>query len=934
MIKINELSTKMISQKLPFKGTERKNTQNNSEEKEIKQLANVQNPIGISAPISYKYLGELNILGNLKAQTYRLANGQNVIILPKKGATVVKTYVNAGSMNEPERLRGISHYIEHNLFNGTKELKAGEFFSQVNKLGASTNASTSFSTTDFYISSQLLKKNDLEDKIKLHSDMLQNPVFAPDMLDKERGPVISEISMVMDDPQNIAMNLALKNLYQIKTQSPDLIAGTIENIKNITRDDVVNYYNTHYTPDNFTTVITGDVNPDETIALISKYFTKQNPVKPMSKKFETLTPIEKSIRIDKESDKATATSLVMAFSGPENTNTKDKIAMEVVLSLLIGNKTSRLNKALEQFHVTPDCGMEKIGNKPEDKKAVIFLAHCAPDKVDEVIKTIFKEIYDIQNGKITEKEFKTIKKQFARTIENSTECSSVLNSIVGSAILDKDLSYISEYEKTLDSLTIEDIKNTIQKYLDLNKVSIATVKPSEKALTKEQTVSFGNNSINNTFIEKEVYQTSKITNYKLHNNIEVITNPTESENTNFIINLKAQSPAAVKPGVAEILATMLNRGSLNKSQAEFYDEVYAKGINIMFKATPSSLSCSSNLNVEDTKDALNLAKEVLLTPRLTQDNFDFAKEEIKEIVSKQQKSAISNATEELFKHLPYAASRDTLVNSIDSVTLEDVKGLYFYILQNASATCVSSAPFKSHPELTSVFNNSFSDGYPIMKEFKPDSFDAFLPMDKNKIIAQVDERNQADVVKCYKFKTNSNISDLAKFELLNTILGGNPNSRLFTDLREKQKLAYRVRSNVDVMDNTGVMTLSIKTTTDNPLEGNDKLDNLKKSLKGFDFNTNKIQTELVSDEELDSAKLYLKTKILDNIETGESKNALLSKSKYSVYGINFANLLLAEIDKVTKEDIKAAATYIFQNPSLTSIVASKKTLEHFKESLS
>lgn len=930
MLKINEVSTKMISPKVSFKHTEKQNTK--PENKEINQLSNVQSPIGINTPISYKYTGELNILGNLKAHTYKLANGQNVIILPKKGSTIVKTYVNAGSMNEPEYLRGISHYIEHNLFNGTKELKAGEFFSKVNKIGASTNASTSFSTTDFYISSQLLKEKDLEEKLKLHSDMLQNPVFTPDMLDKERGPVISEISMVMDEPQNIAMNMALKNLYQIKTNSPDLIAGTIENIQNITRDDVVNYYNTHYTPDNFTTVITGDVKPDETMRLISKYFTKNNPPKPMSKKFETLIPIDKPIRMDKESDKATASSIVMAFSGPENTNTKDKIAMEVLLSILSGSKTSKLSKALEKYHIFPEAGMEKIGNKPEDKKAIMFLAECAPDKVDDAIKTIFKEIYDLQNNKITEKEFLIIKKQLERAIENSSECSSALNSLIGSAILDKDISYVSEYEKILNNLTIDDIKAAAQKYLDLNKVSIATVNPSQKALSKENTISFGNN-ISNNFLKKEVYKTSQITNYKLHNNIEVITNPTQTKNTNFIINFKTQTPAAVKPGVTEILATMLNRGSTNKTQDEFFDKAETNGIDILFKATPSSISCDANASAKDTNTALELAKEVLLTPRLTQDNFDFAKEEIKNIVIKQPKSALSNATEELFKHLPYSASRDTLLDSLEDITLDDVKGLYSYLLKNASTTCVASAPFEKNPELTTLFNSSLSTNYPIMKEFKPDEFDAFLPLNKNKIIAQAEQRNQADVVKCYKFKTNSNISDIAKFEILNTILGGNPNSRLFTDLREKQKLAYRVRSHVDFMDKTGVLTLSIKTTTDNPLEGNNKLDNLKKSLKGFDTNTAKMQNELVTDEELESAKLYLKTKILDNAETSSGKNSLLNKSKHTAYGIDFPNLLLEEIDKITKDDIKATANYIFQNPSLTSIVASQKTLDYFKNSI-
>ena len=925
MLKIDNISSKINIQP-KFSG----NTQEtkNQQIKNVDSLPAVPSPIGVKAPIIYTYTGELDILGDLKAQTYKLANGQNIIILPKKGPTVVKTYVNAGSMNEPDNLRGISHYIEHNLFNGTNDLKAGEFFNRVNCLGASTNASTSFSTTDFYISSQLLKKGDLEEKLKLHSDMLQNPIFAPDMLDKERGPVISEISMVMDEPQNVAINLALKNLYQIKTKSPDLIAGTIENIQNITRNDVVNYYNTHYTPDNFTTVITGDVNPNETINLVSKYFTKQNPIKPLEKKFEELTPIEKSLRVDQSSDKATSSTVVLAFAGPENNNTKDKIASEVLITLLTGNKSSRLNKTLEKSHVGIDSGIEKIGNKQNDKKALMLLANCTPEKVDDSIKTIYKEIFNIQNGNITEKEFKIAKKQLRRSIESVEENSALLNSLIGSSLLDKDKEYLANYDNILKNITIQDIQEAAQKYLNLNKASISVVNPSKIALNKNSTVSFGNS--NKEFVLKEALNTSNITNYRLHNNLEVITNPTQNNSSTFSISLKTPAPAAVKPGVAEILTAMLNRGSATKSKDEFYNEAETKGINIIFKATPSELSSYTDCVAEDTTNALSLTKDVLQNPRLNEDNFNFAKEEIKEIVSKQEKSAKSNAMEDLFQHLPFSASKEKLLESIKDVSLEDVKGLYAYLTQNASAVCTASAAFDKHPELINTFNNSLAEGFPKFQEFNTSLFQSYVPQQKNKIIAQADQRNQADIVKCYKFKTNANISDCAKFKLLNTILGGNPNSRLFNDLREKQKLAYRVRSNVDFFGNTGIMTLSIKTTTDNPLEGNDKLDNVKKSLKGFDVNTQKLQTQKVTDEELESAKLYLKTKILDGAETAAGKNALILEGKQMPYGINTINMLLQEIDKVTKEDIQSAANYIFNNNSLTSIVASQKTLEHFK----
>ncbi len=934
MLKINQILIKPPHVETSFRGTTPQTSATTEKEASENTIQpNISQPIGINTPIEYKYSGQLNILGDLTAQTYRLANGQKIIILPKKGPTVIKTYVNAGSMNEPDELRGISHYIEHNLFNGTNNLKAGEFFKRVNSLGASTNASTSFSTTDFYISSQLLKKGDLEEKIKLHSDMLQNPVFAPDMLDKERGPVISEISMVMDEPENTAINLAIKNLYQIKTKSPDLIAGTIENIKNVTREDVVAYYNTHYTPDNFTTIISGDVDPKEVMRYISKYFTKKNPTKPMVKKYEELNPIETSIRVEKKSDKATASTTVLAFAGPENNNTKDKLITEVLTTILTGHKNARFNKAFEKLYINVDAGIEKIGNKQNDQKAVLFITSCTPDKTDEAIKTMYKELFDIQNGKLSQKELETAKKHLRTSIQEVSENSYLLNNLIGSAYLDGDMDYLGEYENILNQITVQDIQTVAKKYFNLNKASIATVSPSEKALKQDNSkVSFGNSN-ESELVKKEAYKIENIKNYRLHNNVEIVTSSGDSDISVFNLELGCQQPAAVKPAVAEILQIMLNRGSAHKDKENFFDEADTKGIEINFNATPEKITACAKSNYTETAAALQLAKEVLFSPRFSKADFDYAKEELKETITQQPKSAQANAIEELFKHIPYSASKETFLKSLDEVTLEDVKGLYAYIMKNSSAICTTTAPFKENPELLNVFTSELANNLPNFKPLKVEIFNSFIPASKNKIIAQADQRNQADVAKCYKFKTNSNMSDIAKFTLLNIILGGNPNSRLFNDLRERQKLAYRVRSNIDFIGNTGVMQLTIKTTTDNPLEGDDKISNLNKALDGFDANIERICKEYVSDEELESAKLYLKTKILDEAETSSGRVKLLAQNKNTFYGLNATNIFLEEIDNITKEDIMAAANYIFQNPSLTSIVASPKTLDYFKSHL-
>lgn len=94
----------------------------NQTKEEVKSISNVTPDYNISTPMTYNFVGDIKLSDDLNAKLYKLANGQKVIIVPKDGTTVVKTYVNTGSLNEPDKVRGISHYIEHNLFNGSESL--------------------------------------------------------------------------------------------------------------------------------------------------------------------------------------------------------------------------------------------------------------------------------------------------------------------------------------------------------------------------------------------------------------------------------------------------------------------------------------------------------------------------------------------------------------------------------------------------------------------------------------------------------------------------------------------------------------------------------------------------------------------------------------------------------------------------------------------
>ena len=189
-----------------------------------------------------------------------------------------------------------------------------------------------------------------------------------------------------------------------------------------------------------------------------------------------------------------------------------------------------------------------------------------------------------------------------------------------------------------------------------------------------------------------------------------------------------------------------------------------------------------------------------------------------------------------------------------------------------------------------------------------------------------EERNQAQIYKNYSFEISGNIEDEIKFELLNTVLGGSPNSRLFQDLREKEKLAYTTSSQIQSFENSGILTLNILSTTDDKKQNDIKYDNLQKCLDGFQKHTDSLMNEYVSDEELEAAKMKLKQQIARQMELPDVKTSLLSMNMTQPYGIKRIDEYVKAIDKITKQDIKDAAIHIFSNKPVYSILASPDTI--------
>lgn len=904
---------------------------------QTQNLQNVTPDYNIKTPLKYAYLGKEELPNSLTASIYKLENGQRVVIIPKKGPTIVKTYVNVGSMNEPDRVRGISHFIEHNLFNGSDGLDAGQFFETVNKLGASTNASTGFAATDYYIESNLLKKKDLETEIKIHASMLETPKFAENMLLKEKGPITSEINMILDDPENIAVNNTLKSLYNIKSTSKDIIGGTVDNIKNITRDDVVDYYKRNYYPANMVTVITGEVEPETTMPLISKYFHSTN-TNPKPRNFENLVPIEKTVRHDFISDKTNAAILSIGFNGPKNNDTKDKILLDAFQFFLVGSSVARLNKSLQEIETNAFISSDRISAKPDGNMVVLFSTQTSENNVENAIKRVFDEISDLENNPPTDQELNIVKKKLKINLAQVFESSSIINTVIGTAMIDNDIKSVTDFDNVIDNLSAQDIVDFAKKYFNMNKVAITVVHPNtanlesiNKNYERAHNVSFTGNS--DEINQKEAMELDKIQKYTMENNFSVATNEIDKNIAVFDLSLSADAPADVKPGVSHLLGIMLNRGSKFHDEKNFFTDLENKGIQTSFDANRRAINVSSMFLPTDGVDAIKSAKEVLLNPRFTEEDLIKAKQFLKENIQNTPKSAQEGLLGEMFKGQFYGTTTNDILKNIDDIQLSEIQGLYQYIINNAEGQAAISAPFEKNPDLKNNLLTELNTDFPTLKRSKPYLFNSYMPVENKNVVIQEHNKSQAEIQMGYKFKTNGNLKDSVTFNLLNTILGGTPSSRLFSDLREKQKLAYQVNSKLHYFDNSGIISLFIKTTTDDPSTNTITYDNAKKSIEGFKYHTQKLMNENVSEDELENAKLTLKNRILNGSELTADKNFAILDGLNSFYGINQDNETLDMIDKITVDDVKAAANYIFNSNPTVSIVATKNTIENNKDYL-
>ena len=903
-----------------------------SDEIKITELNKTVSDFNVKTPQKYSKLGITKLENGLEIHSYKLANGHRVTVIPMEDSpTTVKNYVNVGSMNETDDIKGISHFLEHMAFNGTNgtegyiKLNRGDSFKKIDELGGWTNASTNYALTDYVNSTPLLDEKDLEQQIQVIAAMTEDLKLSSDMVEKEKFPVCSEIDMILDSPETVAIDQTIRSLFNVRSSADELVGGSVNHIQSLDRQKVLDYYNKYYTPDNMHLVITGDVNPDEVMTLVSKNF-RSNKISKGRRFDEKLTPAASTVRKDFITDKASSATTVIGFAGPKSNDVKSQIISEIVGNY-ISSTDLGLYDQMNKMSVYPSVGCEKISTNPNNPTFTFYAFDSSEENTEKALKLFFDKFSNLKMS--DEKQLNNIKESLIMDYNDSLEYSSYLNNFVGTSAFDGDFEYISNYKKILESVTLEDVNNYMKKYLDISKAAVTVVHPET---TEENIMKNYENAKAVSFCgrHKTPLNTDKISETVLDNNYKMAFVETKNSNVPFNVTLNFDVPKDTNPAVFRVLDEILCKGTMSQTEQEFNKYMEDNNIGVSASLSKKSFSISGYSAVNNFEKASGKAIELINNPRITQETVEEAINHLKDVYSRYDKSSFDLYEEYESKNNPHYDSISELMDGLDKITVEDVQNLHEYIMRNSDGIITVNIPETSHSVRTRALKE-----FSKLNNVKPFSFKLEkIHNNPPKTLVLTEPRNvsQAEISQIYKFKTDTSIKEAITANLMNSILSSSDTIGLFNSLREHDHLAYRVNSSIDRTGDCGEVTLFILTSTDNKDTGVTSYDNLQKSITGFNRQINKLLNSEYKDSDLETAKRSLKATLLNN----ESVNLKLSSVGSSLAkgeGVDYENRAFEMIDSITREDIDAFAKRVFAGKPVYSIVASQDTLDYNKDFL-
>lgn len=842
----------------------------------------------------------------------KLSSGQTVIVMPVNINPIVTidTWIKTGSINEDDKNSGVAHFLEHLFFRGTEKTPPGEFDRMLESKGGVTNAATSKDYTHYYIT---IPSKEFDKALELHADMLSNPLIPRKELEKERLVVLEEISKGQDSPTSVMYNNLFKLIYtQNEPNHPYFrpVIGSNKVIETISREEILDFYNKWYSPQNMTTVIVGDIEPEYAIKKVAELFNGSN--KTYQEGIYPKTPdIIKPLRVVENKDVNTG-YLAIAYKAPKFKDDKDSYALDVLATILGDSRSSILNQKLKEEKQLV-YSISASNSSFMDDGLFIIQASFKPGNLSAVENEVFKQIDLVKKGGITDSQVaKAINMIKTSTYYSRESISNISNELGYLTLFWGNTWYYDNYLNNIEKVKKADVIKIAKKYLDKNKTAISIILPKEDDKNTKEI-----SNIQEEIKPAQKLESSKnINKYKLSNGAVLII---KKNPVNSIIAIDIHSIGGnfleKNPGIATIAATSATKGTKKMDSEELAKTLDEKGIKLSLSSGNDTFNINLLTTTNELDSALSILNDVINEPTFT--NYEIEKvKKLKLAGIKQMKdSALNLAVDEFkataFRGSIYGNNSNVLEKNIPDVTRDDVIQYYNTVLEPENLV-ITVAGNVDDTKIINHMTRIFKDRNQKQVVLKDINISQFAPENNIEKTLYKDDTKTAWVLVGYKTGSIFNEKDVATMKVINAILGEGMSSRLFKNLRDDKGLAYSVGS----------------TTLQNALDGafiayigtnNDSVETAK---CGMINEINRLKTEYVSNVELQEAKDKILGNILISLETNMDDASLLSWYGALGYYINHLEDYKKAILDVSQSDILAAANKYFSKPYINVTVRS------------
>lgn len=765
-------------------------------------------------------------------EKFQLDNGLDIILHQDKSDPIVSVAImyHVGSNREKPGRTGFAHFFEHMLFQNSENVPKGGFFKTIEELGGDFNGGTWSDGTVYY---EIIPKDALERILWMESDrmgFLINTVTTP-VLENEKEVVKNEKRQRVDNqPYGHTRYVIGKALYPEGHPYNWQTIGSLEDLQAATIDDVKEFYDKWYGPNNATMVIAGDFDTDEVKGWLEKYFA-EIPAKP---EVETMKPmpsqLTENIFLMHEDNFAQLPELRLVFPTVEQGHA-DSYPLRYLGQLLSDGKRAPLYKEIvEKQKLAPSTS---TGNRSQEVAGTFTFRVRANEGVDldSVHAAIFTALENFEKNGIDEKDMARIKniqeKDFysgiASLLGKSFQLAS-FNEFAGSPE-----ALTEEIQKIL-GVTKEDVMRVYEKYIKgknylatsfvpITKAELA-VEGSDVAEVVEEPVVQGAeqapleetegdyektpSKIDRTVVpelgEAPLVTVPKIWTSELKNGMKVygIQN-SELPLVEFSIRIKGgmllDNPEKI--GIANLITDVMQEGTANKTPEELEDAIGGLGAEINMITASEFITITGSCLARNYEATLALVEEMLLEPRWDEAEFERLKKstltQIQQRAGQPNTIATSVFIKLMYKGSMLANSTLGTTESVSAITLDDLKNYYQQHFSPSVASfhvvgAIDEGRVKKSLGSLSEKWTSKSVSVPVVEApaatEEPVLYFVDIPNSKQSVI-QIGK----------PMDTNSD-EELYAAQFVNERLGSGTNARLFQQLREEKGYTYGAYSGI------------------------------------------------------------------------------------------------------------------------------------------